>query len=151
MTNGEIILKLIKDVTGVELELGEEFELLSEIVEVSVQGISTSISGKYDTYCIKHDGIYYQDELCNIPINYLTNLLTTIKIKNKFPKDDTKYYCIAKDNHIYEWLFSQFVTIDVLNYKTGNFFSTFEEAEQNKEKIMKILNSPERFELKWEN
>ena len=81
MTNGEIILKLIKDVTGVELELGEEFELLSEIVEVSVQGIPTSISGKYDTYCIKHDGIYYQDELCNIPINYLTNLLTTIKIK----------------------------------------------------------------------
>ena len=148
MTNGEIILKLIKDVTGVELELGEEFELLSEIVEVSVQGISTSISGKYDTYCIKHDGIYYQDELCNIPINYLTNLLTTIKIKNKFPKDGTKYYCIAKDNNIYNFEFNKYINVDVLNFKIGNFFLTREEAEQNKEKIMKILNSPERFELK---
>ena len=147
MTNGEIILKLIKDVTGVELELGEEFELLSEIVEVSVQGISTSISGKYDTYCIKHDGIYYQDELCNIPINYLTNLLTTIKIKNKFPKDGTKYYWVSPDSSIYGLEFWK-STIDVLNYKTGNFFLTREEAEQNKEKIMKILNSPERFELK---
>ena len=151
MTNGEIILKLIKDVTGVELELGEEFELLSEIVEVSVQGIPTSISGKYDTYRIKHDGIYYQDELCNIPINYLTNLLSTIKVKNKFPKEGTKYYCVSPDNFIYNFEFRKYITTDVLNYKTGNFFLTREEAEQTKEKILKILNSPERIELKWEN
>ena len=137
MTNGEIILKLIEDVTGVELAINEEFELLSEIVEVSVQGILTSKSGDYDTYYIKHDGIYYQDELCNLPINYLINLLPTIKIKNKFPKNGTKYYWVSPDSSIYGLEFWK-STIDVLNYKTGNFFLTREEAEQNKEKIMKI-------------
>lgn len=147
MTNGEIILKLIKDVTGVELELGEEFELLSEIVEVSVQGISTSISGKYDTYCIKHDGIYYQDELCNIPINYLTNLLPTIKIKNKFPKNGTKYYYISSQSAIFQDDFNRGYTIDILNYKIGNFFLTYEEAEQNKDRMFEFLKSPEKLEL----
>ena len=33
MTNGEIILKLIKDVGGIELELGEEFILRSDLNE----------------------------------------------------------------------------------------------------------------------
>lgn len=148
MTNGEIILKLIKDVTGVELELGEEFELLSEIVEVSVQGIPTSISGKYDTYSVKHDGIYYQNKLSNIPINYLTNLLPTIKVKNQFPKNGTKYYYITTNYSILDTEFCRANTLDTINYKIGNFFLTYEEAEQNEYKWIEFFNSPEKLELK---
>ena len=132
MTNGEIILKLIKDVTGIELELGEEFNIGCNLVKVTQEGLVYASDGKNHYTTLQG----FIDEI------------KEIKVKNKFPKDDTKYYCIARDNHIYEWLFSKYVTIDVLNYKTGNFFLTFEEAKKNKEKILKILNSPERFELK---
>ena len=132
MANGEVILKLIKDVGGIELELGEEFNIGCNLVKVTQEGLVYASDGKNHYTTLQG----FIDEI------------KEIKVKNKFPKDDTKYYCIARDNHIYEWLFSKYVTIDVLNYKTGNFFLTFEEAKKNKEKILKILNSPERFELK---
>ena len=132
MTSGEIILKLIKDVGGIELELGEEFNIGCNLLKVTQEGLFNVDNGY----------------ACSVSLQEFIEDIKTIKVKNKFPKDDTKYYCIAKDNHIYNWEFSKYVTIDVLNYKTGNFFLTREEAEQNKEKIMKILNSPERFELK---
>ena len=132
MTNGEIILKLIKDVGGIELELGEEFNIGCNLLKITQEGLFNVDNG-----CI-----------CTVSLQEFIEDIKTIKVKNKFPKDDTKYYCIAKDNNIYDWLFSKYVTIDVLNFKTGNFFLTRKEAEQNKEKFMKILNSPERFELK---
>ena len=132
MTSGEIILKLIKDVGGIELELGEEFNIGCNLLKVTQEGLFNVDNGY----------------ACIVSLQEFIEDIKAIKTKPKFPKDDTKYYCIAKDNHIYAWEFSKYVTIDVLNYKTGNFFLTREEAEQNKEKIMKILNSPERFELK---
>ena len=132
MTNGEVILKLIKDVGGIELELGEEFNIGCNLLKVTQEGLFNVDNGY----------------ICTVSLQEFIEDIKTIKVKNKFPKDDTKYYCIAKDNHIYDWLFSKYVTIDVLNFKTGNFFLTREEAEQNKERFMKILNSPERFELK---
>ena len=132
MTSGEIILKLIKDVGGIELELGEEFNIGCNLLKVTQEGLFNVDNGY----------------ACSVSLQEFIEDIKTIKVKNKFPKDDTKYYCIAKDNHIYNWEFSKYVTIDVLNYKTGNFFLTREEAEQNKEKIMKFLNNPERIELK---
>ena len=131
MTSGEIILKLIKDVGGIELELGEEFNIGCNLLKVTQEGLFNVDNGY----------------ACSVSLQEFIEDIKVIKIKNKFPKDDTKYYCIAKDNIIYDWLFSKYVTIDVLNYKTGNFFLTFEEAKKNKEKILKILNSPERFEV----
>ena len=132
MTNGEVILKLIKDVGGIELELGEEFNIGCNLLKVTQEGLFNVDNG-----CI-----------CNVSLQEFIEDIKVIKIKNKFPKDYTKYYCIAKDNHIYDLVFSKYITIDILNYKIGNFFLTLEEAEQNKEKFMKIFNNPERLELK---
>ena len=131
MTNGEVILKLIKDVTGIELELGEEFNIGCNLVKVTQEGLVYTSDGKnhYTT------------------LQEFIKVIKKIKIKHKFPKDGTKYYWVSPDSSIYGLEFWK-STIDVLNYKTGNFFLTREEAEQNKEKFMKILNSPERFELK---
>ena len=132
MTKGEVILKLIKDVGGIELEIGEEFNIGCNLLKVTQEGLFNVDNG-----CI-----------CNVSLQEFIEDIKVIKIKNKFPKDGTKYYCIARDNHIYDLVFRKYITIDVLNYKTGNFFLTREEAEQNKEKFMKILNSPEKFNIK---
>ena len=131
MTSGEIILKLIKDVGGIELELGEEFNIGCNLLKVTQEGLFNVDNGY----------------ACSVPLQEFIEDIKTIKIKHKFPKDGTKYYWVSPDSSIYGLEFWK-STIDVLNFKIGNFFSTREEAEQNKEKIMKILNSPERFELK---
>ena len=39
MTNGEVILKLIKDVTGIELEIGEEFNASYNLLKVTQEGL----------------------------------------------------------------------------------------------------------------
>ena len=130
MTNGEIILKLIKDITGIELELGEEFNVNSNILKVTQKGLVYVDNG----------------DACNVFLQDFIEDIKTIKTKPKFPKDGTKYYWVSPDSSIYGLEFWK-STIDVLNYKTGNFFLTREEAEQNKEKFIKILNNPERIEL----
>ena len=132
MTNGEIILKLIKDITGVELELGEEFNVNGNLLKVTQKGL-VYVDGGHS---------------CYVPLHGFIEEIKAIKVKPKFPKGGTKYYYVARDNHIYNFEFNKYSTVDVLNFKIGNFFLTREEAEQNKEKFMKILNSPERFELK---
>ena len=132
MTNGEIILKLIKDVTGNELEIGDELDVNYNLVKITQEGLVYANDGQ-DFY---------------VSLQEFIKGIKAIKVKPKFPKEGTKYYFIAKDNSIRDLEFREYATIDVLNYKTGNFFLTREEAEQNKEKFMKILNSPERFELK---
>ena len=129
MTNGEIILKLIKDVTGIDLELEEEFSVDCNLLKVTREGL-VYVDGGHS---------------CYVSLQGFIDEIKAIKVKPKFPKEGTKYYFIAKDNSIHDLEFSQYITIDVLNYKTGNFFLTYEEAEQNKEKIMKILNSSEKF------
>ena len=129
MTSGEIILKLIKDITGIELELEEEFSVNYNLLKVTQEGL-VYVDGGHS---------------CYVSLQGFIEEIKAIKVKPKFPKEGTNYYCIAKDNHIYNWEFSKYVTIDVLNYKTGNFFLTIKEAEQNKEKIMKILSNPEKF------
>ena len=131
MTSGEIILKLIKDVGGIELELGEEFNIGCNLLKVTQEGLFNVDNGY----------------ACSVPLQEFIEDIKTIKIKHKFPKDGTKYYWVSPDSSIYGLEFWK-STIDVLNFKIGNFFSTREEAEQNKEKFMKILNSPERIELK---
>lgn len=133
MTNGEVILKLIKDVTGIELEIGEEFNVNSNNLKVTQEGL-VYVDGGHSCYVSLQGFI---DEIKAIKV----------KPKPKFPKDGTKYYYISPQNEIIHSEFNRLYTKDVLNFKIGNFFLTREEAEQNKEKIMKILNSPEKFNI----
>lgn len=132
MTNGEVILKLIKDVGGIELELGEEFNIGCNLLKVTQEGLFNVDNG-----CI-----------CNVSLQEFIEDIKTIKVKSKFPNDGTKYYYISSKSAIFQVDFNRRYTIDILNYKIGNFFLTYEEAEQNKEKFMKIFNNPERIELK---
>ena len=132
MTNGEVILKLIKDVTGIELEIGEEFNVNYNLLKVTQEGL-----------------VYVDDgQACNTSLQGFIELIKIIKVKPKFPVSGTKYYYVSTDGDIDDSFFDTYYMEDVLNFKIGNFFLTYEEAEQNKEKFMKILNSPERIELK---
>ena len=135
MTSGEIILKLIKDVGGIELELGEEFNINYSFLDVSYNLLKVTQEGLVYVY----DG---QD--CNISLQGFIEVIKTIKVKPKFPPNGTKYYYISSKSAIFQVDFNRGCTIDILNYKIGNFFLTYEEAEQNKEKFMKFLNNPEK-------
>ena len=136
MTNGEVILKLIKYVTGIELEIGDEFYINYSFLDVNYNLLKVTQEGLVYVY----DG---QD--CNISLHGFIEAIKTIKVKPKFPKGGTMFYFVASDNYIYSLKFNNEDTLSVLNFKTGNFFLSEEEAEKNKEKIMKILNSPEKF------
>ena len=134
MTNGEIILKLIKDITGVELEIGEEFNVNSNLLKVTQEGL-VYVDGGHS---------------CYVSLQGFIEEIKAIKVKPKFPKNGTKFYFVGSDNCIYSFIFHNENTLGVLNSKIGNIFSTREEAEQNQEKIMKILNNPEKFkECNW--
>ena len=132
MTNGEVILKLIKDVAGIELEIGEEFNIRCSLLKVTQEGL------------VNVDNGY----ACDVFLQEFIEVIKTIKVKPKFPPNGTGYYYFNVNGVVCSRIFANEKTLDVLNCKTGNLFSTREEAEKNKEKIMKILNSPERFELK---
>ena len=56
MTNGEVILKLIKDLTGIELELGDEFDINYNLVKVTQEGLVYASDGKdhYITLQLKY-------------------------------------------------------------------------------------------------
>ena len=139
MTNGEIILKIIKDITGIELEIGDEFYINYSFLDVN-----------YNLLKVTQEGVVYvyDGQDCNISLHGFIEAIKTIKVKPKFPVSGTKYYYVLTDGDIGDSFFHAYYMEDVLNFKIGNFFSTREEAEQNKEKIMKILNSPEKFNIK---
>ena len=131
MTNGEIILKLIKDITGIELELGEEFNVSNNLLKVTQEGL------------VYVDG----EHLCYVPLHGFIDEIKEIKVKPKFPKNGTKYYYISPQSTIFQVDFNRRHVMDVLNYKIGNFFLTYEEAEQNKDRMIEFLKSPERIGL----
>ena len=68
----------------------------------------------------------------------------TNKTRPKFPKNGTKYYYISSQSAVFQVDFDRRYTIDILNYKIGNFFLTYEEAEQNKDRLLEFLNNPEK-------
>ena len=133
MTNGEIILKLIKDITGVELEIGEKFNVNSNLLKVTQEGL-VYVDGGHP---------------CYVSLQGFIDEIKAIKVKPKFPKENTKYYCIIPIDYncsrVYSRTFNKGSIYDAINFKIGNFFLSEEEAEQNKEKIVKILNNPEKF------
>ena len=132
MTNGEIILKLIKDITGVELELDEEFNVNGNVLKVTQKGL------------VYVDG----EHLCYVSLQGFIDEIKAIKVKPKFPKDGTRYYYFNVNGVVCSSIFTNERTLDILNYKTGNFFLREDEMiEQNREKIEKILNSAEKFKV----
>ena len=130
MTNGEVILKLIKDVTGIELEIGEEFNASYNLLKVTQEGL-----------------VYVDDgQACNTSLQGFIEVIKTIKVKPKFPPNGTGYYYFNVNGVVCSSIFANERTLDVLNCKTGNFFLREDEMiEQNREKIEKILNSAEKF------
>ena len=132
MTNGEIILKLIKDVTGIELELGEEFNIRCSLLKVTQKGL-VNVDNGYE---------------CNVFLQEFIEDIKIIKVKPKFPKSGTRYYFVSRDGTIGSDFFEEFDLMDVINFKIGNYFSTYEAVENNKEKIMEIIKSPEKFNIK---
>ena len=131
MTNGEIILKLIKDITGIELELEEEFSVSNNNLKVTQKGL------------VYVDG----GHLCYVSLQGFIDEIKAIKVKPKFPEDGTKYYHVTIDNNIHNLEFDKKITFDVLNYKIGNFFLTKEEAEQNKDKVLDFFKNPTKGEI----
>ena len=118
MTSGEIILKLIKDVGGIELELGEEFNIGCNLLKVTQEGLFNVDNGY----------------ACSVPLQEFIEDIKKIKPKPKFPKDGTKYYWVSPDSSIHGLEFWK-STIDVLNYKTGNFFFNSRRSRAKQRKI----------------
>ena len=130
MTNGEIILKIIKDVTGIELEIGEEFNVNCNLLKVTREGLVYVDGG----HC------------CYVSLQGFIDEIKAIKVKPKFPPNGTRYYYFNVNGVVCSSIFANERTLDVLNFKTGNFFLREDEMiEQNREKIEKILNSAEKF------
>ena len=130
MTNGEAIINLIKDITGIELELEEKFTL--------------SCCG---TFKITQKGLYNvnMDEISDLPLQKILEVLPTIKAKSRFPKNGTNYYYIISEmTYPAQASFCCSNVEDKLRYKLGNFFLTCEEAEKNKDKWLEFIDDPEK-------
>lgn len=61
------------------------------------------------------------------------------------PKDNEKFWYVAKSEDIYSGQYHSFSTADTLLFLTGNCFQSKEEAERNKEKVLRILNRDKPF------
>ena len=72
----ERILKLIKDVTGIELEIGEEFNIRCSLLKVTQEGL------------VNVDNGY----ACDVFLQDFIEDIKTIKSKPKFPPNGTGYY-----------------------------------------------------------
>ena len=59
------------------------------------------------------------------------------------PKDGEEYWYITPNGTIFSVLYHSYDTSDIALFLMGNCFKTKEEAEQNKEKILKLLNKNE--------
>ena len=59
------------------------------------------------------------------------------------PKDGEEFWYITPNGNIYSVLYDSQDTSDIALFLMGNCFKTKQEAEQNKEKILKLLNKNE--------
>ena len=91
---------------------------------------------------------YYDESWVNTDSEkWLTNIMfnenyTIISPKQK-PKDGEEYWYITPNGNIYSVLYDSQDTSDIALFLMGNCFKTEKEAEQNKEKILKLLNKNE--------
>lgn len=91
---------------------------------------------------------YYDESWVNTDSEkWLTNIMfnenyTIISPKQK-PKDGEEYWYITPNGNIYFVPYDSQDTSDIALFLMGNCFKTEKEAEQNKEKILKLLNKNE--------
>ena len=91
---------------------------------------------------------YYNKEWENIDSDkWLTNIMfnenyTIISPKQR-PKDKEEFWYITQNGNIYSVLYNSQDISDIALFLIGNCFKTKEEAEQNKEKILKLLRRNE--------
>lgn len=91
---------------------------------------------------------YYDESWVNTDSEkWLTNIMfnenfTIISPKQR-PKDKEEYWYITPNGNIYSVLYDSQDTSDIALFLMGNCFKTKQEAEQNKEKILKLFNKNE--------
>lgn len=91
---------------------------------------------------------YYDESWVNTDSEkWLTNIMfnenyTIISPKQR-PKDGEEFWYITPHGTIFSVLYHSYVAKDVALFLMGNCFKTKEEAEQNKEKILKLLRRNE--------
>ena len=113
-------------------------ELLKNMQEKCLNG------GKYDDP-LRMEKYQALEKAIKAIENLCADNMQTCYVNPKFPPTGTKYYYVIASDDICDSTFNKGYTTDILNFKIGNFFLTFEEAKRNKEKILKIFNSPEKF------
>lgn len=91
---------------------------------------------------------YYNKEWGNIGSDkWLIDIVFNANYKiiplTQKPKDGEEYWYITPNGTIFSVLYHSYDTSDIALFLMGNCFKTKEEAEQNKEKILKLLNKNE--------
>lgn len=91
---------------------------------------------------------YYNKEWENIDSDtWLTNIVFNEKYKiippKQKPKDREDFWYVTPNGNIYVVPYDSQDTSDIALFLMGNCFKTEKEAEQNKEKILKLLNKNE--------
>lgn len=91
---------------------------------------------------------YYNKEWENIDSDkWLIDIVFNANYKiiplTQKPKDGEEYWYITPNGTIFSVLYHSYDTSDIALFLMGNCFKTKEEAEQNKEKILKLLNKNE--------
>ena len=91
---------------------------------------------------------YYNKEWGNIDSDkWLIDIVFNANYKiiplTQKPKDGEEYWYITPNGTIFSVLYHSYDTSDIALFLMGNCFKTKEEAEQNKEKILKLLNKNE--------
>lgn len=91
---------------------------------------------------------YYDESWVNTDSEkWLTNIMfndnyTIISPKQR-PKDKEEFWYVTQNGNIYSVLYNSQDISDIALFLIGNCFKTEQEAEQNKEKILKLLNKNE--------
>lgn len=91
---------------------------------------------------------YYNKEWENIDsdkwlIDIVFNENHKITPPKQRPKDGEEFWYITPNGNIYSISYDSQATSDIVFFLMGNCFKTKEEAEQHKEKILKLLNKNE--------
>ncbi|MEA5085088.1 MAG: hypothetical protein VB018_13220 [Lachnospiraceae bacterium] len=114
------------------VELGEEFNIVG----------CNNNEVAFSPYTITEDGFLDRNgDRCPIELHELISGKITIQQKPWKPKDGQQYWFFWNTRSVGANMFNSYLSLDILNYKFGNCFRTEEEAMQNRDKVIEMLNS----------
>ena len=106
------------------------------------------IGGLYGTYFLANSGLYHVESGYEVEKTLSDLLSGKCKIKHKpwKPKYGEHYYCVGSTGnaHREQWYGD---VLDILYYKVGNCYKTYEEAKANLDKWTAFYASDEVFEV----